>query len=955
MNRTTKLQIKYTLIGLLVVPVFGRLALAGTGHAGDLYRYLIPALVGCVAGFLIGRERGHYLDKQEELSESRSFLQSIIDNIPAPVYLKDFDGNYLFVNKQYELLTGVPREEIPGRSDFDIFSGQIAELFRSQDDQIRNGQVPLEFEESIPLKDGVHTFITHKFSLVDGSGAVYAVGGFCTDITRRRQTEKELAAERDFSAAIQSSLPGIFYVYDEDRRLIRWNRNQELLTGYTVDELANMRVEDWFDEGDREILLKNFNQMLEQGGKRHGCLPLTFKDGRKIPYNLSACRLQVDGKSFVVGVGFDISEMIRFQEALKQSRDFLQTVIDANPDPMMIITPEHQVVLANRSFSRISWYHDSDPVADSQKCHKYLYNLDYPCSADGFSCSLLKVVESKKVITENRRITTPDGAECTFEIMMAPIFNEAGEVVQVVKSFRNITERIQAELQLKERETKLKTILQTAPTGIGVVVDRVFQEVNQRFCDMVGYAEDELLGKNSRMVYPSDEEHERVGREEMELIRKHGLGNIESCLRHKSGRTINILVSWSPLNERDLSAGIVFNALDITETKKLEDQLFQSQKMESIGKLAGGVAHDFNNILTVINGYAQIIQMSLKGDSKLKHNVEQIQKAGNRAANLTRQLLGFSRKQMIIPVAVDINKLISEMGKMLGRIIGEDIQLTISLDEPVEAIYADPGQLEQILMNLVVNARDAINEQPEKAEKIIRISTSQVFLDAGNAGIHRDAVPGRYMLLQVEDNGCGMTEEVMKHIFEPFYTTKGIGKGTGMGLATVYGIVKQNNGVISCGSEPGQGAVFKIYWPTMAAEDQNAADEDSEPLAGGSETILLVEDDAQIREITGSQLREAGYTVIEAENGRDALERAGSHQGSIDLLFTDVIMPTMGGRELYEKIKAIYPDIPVLFGSGYTDDNLPDDIFNFTRRHFINKPYNLKEVLGRIHQLLNGR
>ena len=699
MKIISKIKTIYSLIGLIVVPIFGRLALTGTGHEGDLYRYLVPALVGCIAGFLIGRERERYINKQRELAESQGFLQSIIDNIPAPIYLKDLDGKYLFINEQYEFLTDTPRKKITGKNDYDIFPKQIAALFRSQDDQVRDGNVPMEFEETIPLKDGVHTFITNKFPLTDKNGEIYAVGGFCTDITKT----------------------------------------------------------------------------------------------------------------------------IHYQEALEK------------------------------------------------------------------------------------------------------------------------------------REAKLKTILQTAPTGIGVVVDRVFQEVNQRFCDMVGYSEDELLGKNSRMVYPSAEEHKRVGQKEMELIREQGLGSVESCLRHKNGQTINILVSWSPLNKDNLSAGIVFNALDITEIKKLEGQLYQSRKMESIGRLAGGIAHDFNNILTAINGYAQMVLMRLEDGSKLKQDVEKILKSGNRAANLTRQLLGFSRKQMIMPKRVYINKLIADMGEMLRRIISEDITLKTSLDEYVDAIYADPGQLDQVLMNLVINARDAIREQTDGVKKIIKISTSQVFLDQDYAAVHPDTAPGWYMEIQVEDSGCGMTEEVRKHIFEPFYTTKDIGKGTGMGLATVYGIIKQNNGSIYVYSEPEQGTTFKVYWPIMTTEGTKVVDEVSELSSGGSEVILLAEDDQQIREITSRQLREAGYTVIEAENGLDALEKAKKYQGKIDMLFTDAVMPVMGGKELSKKIKDIYPNIPVLFASGYTDNGIHQDIINLGKDHFINKPYNIQQIMAMIRRLLDKK
>ncbi len=518
----------------------------------------------------------------------------------------------------------------------------------------------------------------------------------------------------------------------------------------------------------------------------------------------------------------------------------------------------------------------------------------------------------------------------------------------------DISKRVQAEQLLRERELKLRNILQGAPTGIGIVIDQVFVEVNQQFCKMVGYTEPELLGHNSSIVYPSDEEHEWVVRERMKHVRKHGMGTFESHLRQKNGKIINMLVSWKPLNENDLSAGIIFNALDITEMKKLEGQLSQSRKMESIGTLAGGIAHDFNNVLTAISGYAQMVEIKLEEGSKLRDDIKQIQKASDRAAALTRQLLGFSRKQIIIPRTIHINKLIGNMSKMLGRLINEDIRLETSLDEQVGSIYADPSQVEQVIMNLVVNARDAVNGQFGKAEKTIKISSSQVFLDQDFVAIHEGSRTGWYLRLGVEDSGCGMSKEILERIFEPFYTTKGVGKGTGMGLATVYGIVKQNNGSIYVTSEPGQGTTFQIYWPISAAESTETVVEGPELSRGGSEVILLAEDDDQIRKISCRQLREAGYTVIEAENGLKALEVAIKHQGKVDLLFTDVVMPLMGGKELSEKIKKIYPEITTIYTSGHMDETIQQDIVDFDQDHFINKPYRINDIMIRIRRLFDN-
>lgn len=392
------------------------------------------------------------------------------------------------------------------------------------------------------------------------------------------------------------------------------------------------------------------------------------------------------------------------------------------------------------------------------------------------------------------------------------------------------------------------------------------------------------------------------------------------------------------------------------ENEQSQQMLYQTQKMESIGNLVGGIAHDFNNILTAINGYAQLAQMKVRADSDLWHDIGEIQKAADRAANLTRQLLGFSRKQMIVPKIISINTVIKNTEKMLGRLISEDIRLETDLGKRIGNICADPGQLEQIIMNLVVNARDAIRSQPDKAEKIIRISTSQVFLDESYTDDHPGSSPGWHLQLQVEDSGCGISEDIRRHIFEPFYTTKGVGEGTGMGLATVYGIVKQNNGCIYVYSEPGQGATFKVYWPLIAAEDAAEILTEVEPelARGGSEVILLAEDDQQIRNICRRQLQKAGYTVIEAADGKEALEQARSNQGNIDLLFTDAVMPLMGGKELSEKIKDIYPDIPVLFTSGYMDNGIHQDIINLSGDRFISKPYNIQKVMVKIRQVLDN-
>ncbi len=416
------------------------------------------------------------------------------------------------------------------------------------------------------------------------------------------------------------------------------------------------------------------------------------------------------------------------------------------------------------------------------------------------------------------------------------------------------------------------------------------------------------------------------------------------------------LVSHSPIVNEDGSISSLNIFRDTTEFKEMEAQFHQSQKMEAIGTLAGGVAHDFNNILTVIQGHAQLGMMQTSDENPLWNDLVEIENAGDRAVKLTRQLLAFSRKQAINPEMIMINNTVNDLGKMLRRLIGEDLNLKLELGEKISPILADPGQLEQIIINLVVNAADAVKEQPPGTGRDITIATSEIFLDNDFIASHADSKIGWHLLLEIADNGCGIAKEVMAHIFEPFYTTKEIGKGTGLGLSTVYGIVKQNCAVIDIESEEGSGTTFKIFWPTTKSEATEIVNAETlEPVPGGSEVILLAEDDDATRTLARQVLQQAGYTVIEAENGRLALTKAEAFTGSIDLLFTDIVMPLMGGKELNEKLTTLHPRMEVLFTSGYLRDRVNREESIFKGNRFINKPYNVSEVLRKIRHLLDVR
>jgi signal transduction histidine kinase/ActR/RegA family two-component response regulator len=398
-------------------------------------------------------------------------------------------------------------------------------------------------------------------------------------------------------------------------------------------------------------------------------------------------------------------------------------------------------------------------------------------------------------------------------------------------------------------------------------------------------------------------------------------------------------------------------ARDITERKRaekemaaLQEQLTQSQKMEAVGRLAGGIAHDFNNLLTVIKGYTQLSLLDLKENNPLWENIQEIQKATERATNLTRQLLAFSRRQILDPKVLDLNSLLRDTEKMLRRMIGEDIELVTRLSEGLGRVKIDPGQIEQVILNLAVNARDAM---PSGGK--LTIETANAQSDEGYALTHLGLTPGHYVRLSVSDTGVGMSREIQEKAFDPFFTTKEKGKGTGLGLSTVHGIVTQSGGKIWVYSDPGHGTTFKIYFPTIEGElDTLNGKNETDSSPRGSETVLLVEDEPSVRDLANRLLKQQGYRVLEAANGEEALRLAQETAGErIHLLLTDVVLPQMSGKELADQLKTFRPDLKVLYTSGYTDFAVVHHGVLNSGTHFLQKPFSLKTLSQKVREALD--
>lgn len=731
----------------------------------------------------------------------------------------------------------------------------------------------------------------------------------------RKRAEDELRKREAEHAIIFNSAPSIILRKDAASVILRANKAAGEFFGMAPDQLQGKHVSEvWPDaEGvsekeDQEVMRTGRSKVGVLTGWRSASGEEKILHTHRVPYR--------DHDGNVAGVivfATDVTEQRRSREMLDNIRRQNELILQCAGEGICGVDQDGFCTMVNPAVTALSGWTPEDILG------KHVQDVLHHSRPDGTrytreECPLIEMYRDgipRRVYDEV--FWKKDGTSFPVEYFATPI-QENGICTGAVVTFRDVSEERRARQVLRESEARYRLLVENAAYGIfRTAPDGKFLDANNALATMLGYSSpSELLTVNISTVYARPEAREPLI---AATVAKGFADGLELEWVRKDGQPVMVRLSARLIREpsgESCFEGIVEN---VTEWRALETQLRQAQKMEAVGRLAGGVAHDFNNLLMVIKGHTELLLERTAPEHPDFRKIDQIKKAADRAAGLTRQLLAFSRMQVMQPRVMDLNITITEMGKMLPSLIGEDIELAILTKPHLAHVKADAGQMEQVILNLTVNARDAM---PNGGKLLIE--TANVVLDEAYARTHPPLVAGRFVMLAVTDTGIGMDAATQAHIFEPFFTTKEKGKGTGLGLATVYGVVKQSGGFVWVYSELGKGTSFKIYLPRV---DERAEAESEkkrkEELPRGTGTILLAEDEKEVREVAREFLHLAGYTVVEAKDGAEALELAAKHAGTIDLLVTDMVMPGIGGRELATRLLALRPGLKVIYMSGYTE------------------------------------
>lgn len=782
---------------------------------------------------------------------------------------------------------------------------------------------------------------------------------FATAIETKQSEQRLRQSEERYKTLIETSQDGISLL-TLDGTIVFCNERKAKMIGFNCPyELTGQWAFQFLTEKSREMILSHLPEMIQAGHVDNIEAEVARRDGSIFQAEFNGSVLyDTNGRpEYIMYTMRDISrrkeaeeQLMTSQRELKRHLAFMESLLNAIPTPVFFKDKHGRYIGCNQAFTELTGQ------TIEMIRGKTVYDLWSPELAAIYDQKDKELMDNpshqvyefivKDLYGHNRDV-----------IFAQDIYrDETGEVAGIVGAFMDISERKKIENDLLKSEEKYRQLIEHSNDAIYLMFNRRYEIVNKKFLDLFEITLDEVQHPNFNLLHLVSPKSRPFIEERLKQIEsgEYPKPQFTFTALNRSGKEIELeaSVSYIPYRNGTAVQGIL---RDVTERNKIELQLRQAQKMEAVGQLAAGVAHDFNNILTIISGYCSLMLIDPLLPQSYAEKITEIKKAGERAQFLTNQLLAFSRKQVVNPELLDINKLIRDSMKMITRLIGEDIHIHLNLQEPVPLIMADPIQIDQILINLLVNARDAIYERKDpQAKKIITIETCETVIDRSMVFNPSPDDNMRRLQLTIGDTGIGMDEATRQKIFEPFFTTKEIGRGTGLGLATVYGIIRQNQASIHVYSEPRIGTTFKILWPVSAEKPSSAESVVSEThLPKGHETVLLVEDNEPVRKMSCRILENLGYTVIPAKNGDEALLLFRQHQDTVDLLFTDLVMPGMSGRELADAIHQIRPELPVIFTSGYTDDQIVHRGVIKDQMIYLQKPFNIQLLAETIYRTLH--
>jgi PAS domain S-box-containing protein len=884
-----------------------------------------------------------YKQAEEALAEQRELMDYVIRHDPNAIAVYDNELRYVFVSERYLNDYGIKEKDIIGKHHYEVFP-EMPQRWKEVHQRVLAGAVERSDDDYFKRLDGSITY--NRWECRPWYRAGGGIGGMITYtevITERKLAEMALRESEATLRTLIESNPETLFLLDTRGVILAASKVAAQRLDKSLKEIIGADAFALVPPELGQQRFENFQQVVATGQPRR------FEDVRG-NFHLDIGMIPIFDQDRVVQVavlGVDISARKQAEEALAAHLEFLRLLLDTIPNPIFFKDAQGVYLGCNKAFE------DFLGVTRQEIVGKIVYDLSPKDLADECHRMDLEAFQAAGTQVYESRVQAADGARRHVVFHKATFPDPSGGVGGLVGIITDITGLKQAETELRESERRFRFMAETiqdvfwiATPDIGKImyVSPAYEQVWGRSCQELYQSPQAFL----EAIHPED--RERV-ESEIAAAREQGIPwSHEYRIIRPDGAVRWIRDRGFPVRE-DQGLVIMFTgvAMDITERKALEQQLLQAQKMEAVGRLAGGVAHDFNNLLMAITGYGELMRAKVFKDDPLHGYLENILKAGDRAAALTRQLLTFSRQKVVHPEVIDLNRVVLDLEPMLRRLIGEDLDLEVVTDRRLGAVKADPGQMGQVIMNLVVNARDAM---PQGGR--LTLKTTPVDFTVGCHSRFGLTPPGPYVRLEVQDTGVGMAEATQAHIFEPFFTTKEPGKGTGLGLSTVYGIVKQSGGYLDLATEPGAGSTFTIYLPRLEAIV--APPKPRIPITAsfrGEETVLLVEDEDVLRGLLAKFLRLYGYTVLEARHGGEALLTCERHQGPIHLMVTDVVMPQMSGRELAARLTPLRPEMEVIYMSGYTEDTLVQQGVADLSVAFLQKPFKPIELARRVYAVLH--